>query len=209
MHQQDGGDNITYTIVSDQGPMVMVHGKKYPITSKSLTRSIGFHFRQGIEDLVRQIRMEAFPRLVSEYESIAGATINKTFLQADCQPSCQHLSAGSQPDPATDAFTLNWSTTPAKLYANPPWSLVGRVLSQILDQKVHKLILVRSSSVEGTTMLLQRTTSNPTIIEGNPASIPEQPSRHHTSINCVGCLRNRYQSTYLSEASTDLILSSL
>ena len=37
-----------------------------------------------------------------------------------------------RPDPeamATDAFTIAW--TGLKAYANPPWSLVGRVLAQV------------------------------------------------------------------------------
>ena len=47
-----------------------------------------------------------------------------------------------RPDPeaiATDAFTMTW--TGLKAYANPPWSLVGRVLSQVHQQKAD-LILV-------------------------------------------------------------------
>ena len=48
-----------------------------------------------------------------------------------------------RPDPeallATDAFTVTW--TGLKAYANPPWSLVGRVLSQARQQRAD-LILV-------------------------------------------------------------------
>ena len=47
-----------------------------------------------------------------------------------------------KPDPetlATDAFTVNWKTW--KAYANPPWSLVGRVLAQAQQQKAD-LVLV-------------------------------------------------------------------
>jgi len=143
LYQQDGGDNITYTIATNQRPLVMVHGKKYPITSTALTRSIEFHCRQGVEDLVRQIRMEAFPRLVSEYQSPAGPLSTDLFASRLSAQLPAFISW--KPDPlaiATDAFTVDWSTIPAKPYANPPWSLVGRVLSQILNQKVHELILV-------------------------------------------------------------------
>ena len=38
--------------------------------------------------------------------------------------------------------------------------------------------------------------------------MPEQPSRHHTSVSLVGCLRDRSQSSHLSEAATDLVLLS-
>ena len=47
-----------------------------------------------------------------------------------------------RPDPealSTDAFTLTW--TNMKAYANPPWSLIGRVLAQTHQQKAN-LILV-------------------------------------------------------------------
>ena len=47
-----------------------------------------------------------------------------------------------RPDPeamATDAFTLDWKVMRA--YANPPWSLVGRVLAQVQQQKAD-LVLV-------------------------------------------------------------------
>ena len=54
----------------------------------------------------------------------------------------------------------------------------------------------------------QRTTSNPTITEGNPAGMPEQPSRHHTSVSCVSCPKDRCQSSLLSEVATDLVASS-
>ena len=57
--------------------MVMVHGKEYPVTGSALTRSIEFHCRQGVEDLVRQIRMEALPSPLSENQSSAGASLNR------------------------------------------------------------------------------------------------------------------------------------
>ena len=50
-----------------------------------------------------------------------------------------------KPDPlvmATDAFSMDWSNLPGKLYANPPWGLIGRVLSVVHSQKVWELILV-------------------------------------------------------------------
>lgn len=40
-----------------------------------------------------------------------------------------------KPDPlaeAVDAFSLDWTTFTG--YANPPWSLVGRCIQQILNQ---------------------------------------------------------------------------
>ena len=45
-----------------------------------------------------------------------------------------------QPDPdpyvaATDAFLQDWSQI--KGYANPPWSMIGKVLSQVQTQQAH------------------------------------------------------------------------
>ena len=43
---------------------------------------------------------------------------------------------------ATDKFTLIWSDLPQKVYANPPWNLIGRVLSQVYNQSLSELILI-------------------------------------------------------------------
>ena len=58
-----------------------------------------------------------------------------------CRPTFQsapniNLSAGS------DAFTLTWSDLPQKVYANPHWNLIGRVLSQACSQRTRELILI-------------------------------------------------------------------
>jgi len=50
-----------------------------------------------------------------------------------------------KPDPlamATNAFTLTWSDLSQKVYANPPWNLIGRVLSKVCDQSILELILI-------------------------------------------------------------------
>ena len=52
-----------------------------------------------------------------------------------------------KPDPlalVTDAFSLVWSDLPQKIYANPPWGLIGRVLSQTHSQSIPELILIAS-----------------------------------------------------------------
>ena len=40
---------------------------------------------------------------------------------------------------ATDAFTLDWSTMQGKLFVNPPWNMIGRILSQVHQQSVQEL----------------------------------------------------------------------
>ena len=54
---------------------------------------------------------------------------------------------------ATDAFTVDWSTIPGKPYANPPWSLVGRVLRISDARSKGTQADPDSSSVEGTIMV--------------------------------------------------------
>ena len=47
-----------------------------------------------------------------------------------------------RPDPeALDAFSKDWTTLQGRGYANPPWSLVGRVLNRVQQQKV-TLVLI-------------------------------------------------------------------
>ena len=72
-----------------------------------------------------------------------------------------------------------------------------------------------SASMEGPTLVStvasdggQRTTSHSSITGNNSISMSQRPSRHFTSVSRVGCIRDRCQSSHLSESATDLILSS-
>ena len=50
-----------------------------------------------------------------------------------------------KPEPlamGTDAFSMDWSNLPGKIYANPPWGLIGRVLSRAHSQRVWEMVLV-------------------------------------------------------------------
>ena len=101
-----------------------------------------------------------------------------------------------------------------KLYVNPPWNLIGRVLSQDTQPEGSR---IRSSgtSLEFPTMVPsitseagQRTTSHSSVTRHNTASMPEQSPGHFTPVSRVGCIRNRCQSGHLSETATDLVLPS-
>ena len=81
-----------------------------------------------------------------------------------------------KPDPlaiATDAFTVDWSNIPAKPYANPPWNLVDRVLSQILNQEVQELVLVAPvwKPQSWYSLLLQMLVREPLLIPQSPETI--------------------------------------
>ena len=109
-----------------------------------------------------------------------------------------------RPDPeaiATDAFTVTW--TGLKAYANPPWSLVGRVLSQARQQGAD-LILV--------TPVWKTQPWYPTVLEmckDFPLLIPQgrnliQPTHPQSMPDVVP---GRYKKQQLSEKATELMLA--
>ena len=66
-------------------------------------------------------------------------------LFASCLSVQLPLYVSWKPDPlamGTDAFSMNWTTLPGKTYANPPWGLIGRVLSTVQSQNVREMVLV-------------------------------------------------------------------
>ena len=193
----------------------MVYGKEYPVTSTALTRSTEFHCQRGIEDLVRQIRMEAFPSLLSKDQSSAGTTLNR--------PVCKQVVSS-----AASLYQLETRST-----GNSYGCLYGGLVqlsSETLRQSTMESsrqspisdtqpggtgISFSSASMEGPTLVSavasdvgQRTTSHSSITGNNSISMSQQPSRDFTSVSHVGCIRDRCQSSHLSELATDLILSS-
>ena len=74
---------------------------------------------------------------------------------------------------AVDAFTVDWGSIPGKLCANPPWNLVGRVLSQVLNQRVEELVLVQPvwKAQLWYPVLLQLLINKPLLIPQSPLPI--------------------------------------
>ena len=142
LHQQNGGDNITYAIASNQGSVVMVHGKKYHATAHHLSgvlNSIADRESRTWSDRSEwRLSLALFQRINLQLGPLS------TDLFTSRLSAQLPVFTSRKPDPlaiATDAFTIDWSSIPAKPYANPPRNLVGRVLSQTLNQKV-ELVLV-------------------------------------------------------------------
>ena len=112
---------------------------------------------------------------------------------------------------AMDAFTLTW--TNMKAYANPPWSLIGRVLAHTHQQKVN-LVLVASVWKIQTwyPRILGDVRGLPTdhSQEAQPNPIKSCPGNatHNSPISHVDYLRRRYKEQQFSEEATDLMLSS-
>ena len=72
-----------------------------------------------------------------------------------------------------------------------------------------------SSCLESSSLVLpttaavgHRTTDHTTISRHNTVSLPEQPTRHHSTVSRVGYIRSRCESNNLSVSATNLVLSS-
>ena len=110
---------------------------------------------------------------------------------------------------ALDAFSQDWKQLRGKTYANPPWNLVGRVLSRVCQQQI-TLVLVAPvwKSQPWYPMLLESLVDFPIllpqradlIIPTHPESVPEMMPRLAT--------RQRYQDKEISQESTELLLAS-
>ena len=95
------------------------------------------------------------------------------------------------------------------------FSWQSRFLSQILNQRVQQLVLVAPvwKAWSWYPLLVQMLVREPLLIPQSPETIQqvhmsEQPSRDCTPVSYKDCIRDRCQSGHLSEATTDLILSS-
>jgi len=54
----------------------------------------------------------------------------------------------------------------------------------------------------------QTTNSHPTVTRHNADSVPEQSTRYHPTVSCVGYICQHCEGTHLSQTATDLVLSS-
>ena len=107
----------------------MVHGEGHNSTGPAPSWSSELYRRCRVQDNERQIRLDAMPKCVLSDQPQTGTTGSGPLCLQTDNPTFIFVSW--RPDPeaiATDAFTVTW--TGLKAYANPPWSLVGRVLSQ-------------------------------------------------------------------------------
>ena len=120
-----------------------------------------------------------------------------------------------RPDPmaeATDAFNQQWGNL--KGYANPPWCLIGRVLSQVKNQQAQVILVAPvwkgqpwyPCSPAGDVVQLSAAASLVT----EPIAVRAQrgPDGFSTPTSCVACLRQKFGCGNLSESAKELILSS-
>ena len=189
----------------------MVHEPEHLSTSTTPTREDEHHSRQGVQVLVRQIRMEA----LTENQCSLGPLLTDLF--ASCLSTQLTTFVSWRPGLlaiAADAFTLDWHSLPQKLYANPPWNLIGRVLSYIILQEMEEVILVAPvwKAQPWYLLLLHRLVKISLLIHHSPEVI--QPTCHNPlpdiipPTSRVGYLRERCRGSQLSETATNLVLSS-
>jgi len=113
----------------------MVHGEEHIPTSSTPTRSSEHNCRRGVQNMVRQVRMD-----IPENQPFPGTIVHRPICKQTVisTPSICELEARS-----SDAFTQDWNTLPEKLYANPLWGLIGRVLSLLQTQGVQELVTIQ------------------------------------------------------------------
>ena len=86
------------------------------------------------------------------------------------------------PDPgafAVDAFSLNWSGF--KMYAFPPFSLISRVLQQLLRDSASGILIVPDWPTQSWYPLLMRYLRDPPLSLSHPnlLQLPFAPERQH------------------------------
>ena len=111
------------------------------------------------------------PRVFSKINQITGPLQVDLFASRLTNQLREYVSW--RPDPgamAIDAFTLDW--TKFKGYANPPWNLVGRVLTHVRNQKVRvTLIAPVWRSQAWYPVLLEMLIQEPLLLPASPTLI--------------------------------------
>ena len=137
LYKQSGRNNLKETCLLDSRSMDVVPGKEYTHPSSTPARHTADRESRSMRD-----------RSDWKLDSQTFAKINRLYgpLEVDLFASrltyqC-HRYFSWRPDPfaeAIDAFLQDWSTV--KGFANPPWSLIPRVLNQVQTEEAD-LILV-------------------------------------------------------------------
>ena len=119
-----------------------------------------------------------------------------------------------RPDPAAmtcDAFSLDWSLV--KGYANPPWNLIGKVLSQVRSQQTslhgdcHTTMEI-TTMVPSTTGHDNRDSPSPREDRPHTTDSQSQPTGYNTTTSRMDYLRERYRDKCLSGEASQLLLAS-
>ena len=126
-----------------------MHGEGHLHTSPASGRETELDSGRRVESSEGQIWLDALPR------DFPGRQLGPLEVNLFASRLSTQLPTfvSWRPDPeamTTDAFTMSWSGL--KAYANPPWSLVGRVLAQAQQQQAD-LVLIAPGSMEILTLV--------------------------------------------------------
>ena len=133
IHQQPGRNSLQGIGGLGKEPVDVVPGKESPHHSPTSTGCPERNSGCGVSDYDRSVIFNRITHLFGPIEMDLFAS----RLTAQCPAFFSW-----RPDPyavATDAFLQDWSQI--KGYANPPWSLIGRVLSKVQMDKA-RIVLV-------------------------------------------------------------------
>ena len=109
--------------------------------SPTHSRHVQHHSRHRIPDSPGQVRLDALPMHISSHQgSFQAPGHGPICLQTDVPDT---LLLQLRPDPlakAANAFQQDWG--PLRGFANPPWCLISRVLSQVRHQQAQLVPIV-------------------------------------------------------------------
>lgn len=137
IHQQLGWDDFQAVSWSSKVPMDVVSGRNIHITAQHLPGKLNY-----LADTESRVMMDR-----SDWK-MNPITFQKMFGPLEVDLFASRLTTQLQtffnwrPDPyavATDSFLQDWTTR--KGYANPPWCMIGRTLSQVKSQ-LAQIVLV-------------------------------------------------------------------
>ena len=184
------GDSITKVVSANKGPMVMVHGGEHPPSSPAPTRSPEHKCRRGVQNLVKQVQVEAFSNPIPENQSLAGSTVHRPVCKQALitTPSICELEA--RPSGTGHRRLYSGLEHPSRETVCQPTleprrqSPIPSILSRSTGADTYSLSLESSSLVSSAPSNAgQSTTSHSSVTRYSSASVPEHSTRHHPTVS--------------------------
>lgn len=186
-------------------------GKNF-LTSSALTRSIEFYCQQGVENLVRQIRMETQSIAVSKNLLTSEATLSRSVCQQAvsptpklCQLEARSIGNGCLHSGLEQHLRETICQSPMALGRHSPISSFQPESAGTGSGSTSLESPVMVPNV--TPVIRQQAPPHSPVSTFNPVSVSQQSSRHNISISCKGCIKDTCQSGKLLDTATDLVLS--
>ena len=132
IHKSLGGNEITRFLFVSSPSVGQVPSETSLLNGIPYSRCKQHQSRSAVQISSRQTRLAAESRSIQEDRFSVGSIVGGRLCLQDL--STDRFFSWKQ-DPlaeAVDAFSQDWTTFTG--YANPPWSLVGRCIQQVLNQ---------------------------------------------------------------------------